>query len=98
MTNEEAIKVLEENSCYCCSWMAESPVKCTCPKCILIDALKMAIEALKEKRPHGELREEVLSMICKVNDYYGYTDSMHMFKVLFDQKYHGWVKEEGDKK
>lgn len=35
-------------------------------------------------------------MICKVNDYYGYTDSMHMFKVLFDQKYHGWVKKEGD--
>lgn len=48
MTRKEAIKVLEENSCYCCSWMAESPVKCTCPKCILIDALKMAIEALKE--------------------------------------------------
>lgn len=42
-----------------------------------------------EERPHGEWIQEVLSMICKVNDYYGYTDSMHMFKVLFDQKYHG---------
>ena len=52
---------------------------------------------LKEKeRPQGEWIEDIRSMICKVNDYYGYTDSMHMFKVLFDQKYHGWVKD-GDK-
>lgn len=53
---------------------------------------------LKEReRPHGEWIEDIRSMICKVNDYYGYTDSMHMFKVLFDQKYHGWVKG-GDEK
>lgn len=46
-----------------------------------------------EERPHGEWIEDIRSMICKVNDYYGYTDSMHMFKVLFDQKYHGWKRE-----
>lgn len=57
----------------------------------------MAIKALKEQRPHVEWIEDIRSMICKVNDYYGYTDSMHMFKVLFDQKYHGW-KKEGDLK
>ena len=64
MTREEAIKVLEENSCYCCSWMAESPVKCTCPKCILRDALKMAIEALKEQ----DKREKEKAFAEHLND------------------------------
>lgn len=57
----------------------------------LDEAFRMAIEALKEKRQYEECIEDVRAMICKVNDHYGYTDSMHMFKVLFDQKYHGWV-------
>lgn len=47
MTREEAIETLEKESCYECTWGCESPVKCTCTKCDLIDAVNVAIEALK---------------------------------------------------
>ena len=47
MTREEAIRTLETGSCYECTWGCESPAKCTCKKCKLIDAVKVAIEALK---------------------------------------------------
>lgn len=66
-------------------------------------ASKVILNAVKdgvpyEEIPRKELIKDIQDMICKVNDYYGYTDSMHMFKVLFDQKYHGWVKlKEGEK-
>lgn len=92
MNNEEKTKHIDAFK-YQCETNEENGV-ITIPK-FLCDHI---IEILDDTnaRPHGKLREEVLSMICKVNDYYGYTDSMHMFKVLFDQKYHGWVKKEGD--
>ena len=64
MTRKEAIRTLETESCYECSYGCESPTKCTCPKCNLIDAIKVAIEALREQRPHSEL----LQMITK-DDY-----------------------------
>ena len=53
MTREEAIRTLEEESCYECTWGCESPTKCNCPECNLKSAVKVAIEALKD-RPHGE--------------------------------------------
>lgn len=71
----------------------------TCIHYEVCGSMKPQIECYyyEQKRPHGEWIEDIRSMICEVNDYYGYTDSMHMFKVLFDQKYHGW-KKEGDEK
>lgn len=67
MTREEAIKELEKEGCYECTWGCESPVKCTCPKCNLIDALKMAIEALKEQRPRGDI-EELKELLCEIKE------------------------------
>lgn len=57
MTGEKAIRILETGSCYECTWGCESPTKCTCPKCNLKSAIKVAIEALEEKRPHGECNQ-----------------------------------------
>ena len=71
MTREEAIKMLEEESCYECSWGCESPVKCDCPKCKLKDAIEMAVEALKEQRPHGEW-EHLKEHITELRDANGY--------------------------
>lgn len=49
-TIEEAIKALEEESCFECSWGCESPVKCDCPKCSLKNAVNVAIEVLKKQK------------------------------------------------
>ena len=62
-----------------------------CGKFEYCDADRFEI-VFDDEKPQVELIKDIRSMICKVNDYYGYTDSMLMFKVLFDQKYHGWVK------
>ena len=40
MTREEAIRTLEEESCYECTWGCESPTKCNCPECNLKSAVK----------------------------------------------------------
>lgn len=67
-TREEAIRILESESCYECTWGCESPAKCNCPKCDLKSAVKVAIEALEEQRPHGEWVEV------------GYTEDYHEAK------------------
>lgn len=68
MTREEAIRELEKESCYECTWGCESPVKCTCPKCNLIDALKMAIEALKEQITTEEIETVISNIEDEFND------------------------------
>ena len=72
MTREEAIKELEKESCYECSWGCESMTKCTCPKCSLKEAVGMAIEALKEQIPHGEWIIKDNDVICPFCSYNGF--------------------------
>lgn len=48
MTENEAIKILIENSCYECSQGTDSPVNCQYVECILAEATRKGIRALEE--------------------------------------------------
>ena len=48
MDRQAAIKILNEESCYECSWGCFSAITCSCPECSIKESIKLAIEALKE--------------------------------------------------
>jgi len=52
MTREEAIKLLEDDDERPCTDECCAPF--TCEECKFFQALSMALDALKEERPHGE--------------------------------------------
>jgi len=56
MTREEAIKLLENDEERPCT--DECCASFTCEECKFFQALNMALDALKEKRPQGEWRED----------------------------------------
>lgn len=56
MTNEEAIEILQNKSCYECSFGCNSAITCECEKCDYRIASIVAIEALNT---HDELCENL---------------------------------------
>lgn len=55
MTENEAIKILIEDSCYECAQGTDSPVNCQYAECILAEATREGVRALKEVQQYREL-------------------------------------------
>lgn len=54
MTLEEALEIIETNSCYECSFGCISAYTCECETCNYKQAVNIAVNELKRKRPHRE--------------------------------------------
>lgn len=54
MTENEVIKILRKDSCYECAQGTDSPVNCEYEECIVAEATREAIKALKEVQQYRE--------------------------------------------
>lgn len=55
MTENEAIKILIEDSCYECTQGTDSPVNCQYEECRVAEGTRAAIEALKEVQEYRKI-------------------------------------------
>ena len=64
MNREEAIKLLENDEERPCT--DECCASFTCEECKFFQALNMALDALKEERPHGEWKADGTCSECGI--------------------------------